>query len=84
MLLKFNPSSVPTGAKITSAKLRLTRYYINTQTEGMSFSIRPIINNFSWTEGTSANTKALAGEVNYKMRKRGQESWYNGNIGMVN
>lgn len=84
ILFRFDPSSVPTGAKITSAKLRLTRYYINNQTEGMSFSLRPIINNPGWIEGTKSNTKASAGEVNYKMRKREQESWYNGNIGMVN
>lgn len=84
ILFKFDPSSVPTGSKITSAKLRLTRYYISTQTEGMSFSLRPIINNPGWIEGTKSNTKASAGEVNYKMRKREQESWYNGNIGMVN
>jgi len=83
-LFKFDPSSVPIGSKITSAKLRLSRYYISNQTEGMSFSLRPIINNPGWVEGTKSNTKASAGEVNYKMRKREQESWYNGNIGMVN
>jgi hypothetical protein len=84
VLFRFDPSTVPTGAKITSAKLRLTRYYISNQTEGMSFSLRPIVNNPGWIEGTKSNTKASAGEVNYKMRKREQESWYNGNIGMVN
>ncbi|MDD3262834.1 MAG: Ig-like domain-containing protein [Candidatus Absconditabacteria bacterium] len=84
ILMKFDPSSIPTGSKITSAKLRLSRYYINTQTPGMSFSLRPVINNFGWVEGNKSNTKATAGEVNYKMLKREQESWFNGNIGMVN
>ena len=84
ILMKFDPSSIPTWSKITSAKLRLSRYYINTQTPGMSFSLRPVINNFWWVEGNKSNTKATAGEVNYKMLKREQESWFNWNIGMVN
>ncbi len=84
VLMKFNVSSIPVGSKITSAKLRLSRYYITSQASGMSFSLRPIINNPWWVEWTKSNSTASIGELNYKMIKRQEKYRHNGNIGMVN
>jgi hypothetical protein len=70
VLLKYNINSIPTGSTITSATLRLTRYYIGAGAPGTGFKLKQIINNPGWIEGTKSNAKALTGEVNYKMRRR--------------
>ena len=81
-LFRFNLASLPTGAVITSASLRLYRYQINGATDATGFTIKKIINNAGWIEGTRDATTALTWEPNYIQRKRQQEYRYNGSPGM--
>ena len=85
MLIKFSMASIPTGATITSATIKLTKlnlWGIPTD-NGTGFKLRKIINNSWWIEGTKSATAASAGEPNYKQRKWTQEDWYNGYPGLV-
>lgn len=82
LLMQFDLSSIPAGAEVHWAKLRLTRYDIGSS-QGKAFSMKKVINNDGWIEWVWSYEAALPGESNYKQRKRQQENWANGNPGMV-
>ena len=82
ILFRFNLASLPTGSIITSAKLTLYRYQIAGATDDTGFTVKQIINNPSWIEGTQSAATALTGEPNYIQRQWQQTYRYNGSPGM--
>ena len=82
ILFRFNLASLPTGSTITSAKLTLYRYQIAGATDDTGFTVKQIINNPSWIEGTQSAATALTGEPNYIQRQWQQTYRYNGSPGM--
>gem|GEM_PF-5347114 len=81
-MFRFNLASLPTGSTITSAKLTLYRYQIAGATDDTGFTVKQIINNPSWIEGTQSAATALTGEPNYIQRQWQQTYRYNGSPGM--
>jgi uncharacterized repeat protein (TIGR01451 family) len=71
-LLKFNLSSIPTGAVITSATLRLRK----TNNKVETIVLHRMAN--SWVEGTKSSQTALSGEPTWSHRQYSTVAWTGG------
>lgn len=78
IFFKFDLNTIPTGAIITDANIRLNRYHIAGATSATGFLFSKMINNPWWIEGSWTATTALTGEPSYQRKQQYQTRRNNG------